>query len=311
MKISVVIPLYNKKNTIKRALDSVQAQTVKPEEIIVVNDGSSDGSEKIVYGYNHNLIRLINQKNEGVSAARNRGIAEAKGDWIAFLDADDEWLPDFLFNIKLLFEKYSDSNVAATSYFIQNNKGICKKINLNKLSFIGEEGILSNYFEVAAFSYPPVWSSAVVIKKQALLDIGCFPIGVISGEDLITWAKLAFNYNIAYRNTPLAIFHLNKTHELDTKPIRKYNNGDFVGNELLSMLTKSNGILRNNIKKYISHWYKMRTSVSLRDDNLKEVWEFGLKSIKYNPKNFKVFTLLMLSIFPNKIKRYVFQKRGL
>jgi glycosyltransferase involved in cell wall biosynthesis len=75
MKISVVIPLYNKRETVLRALNSVLNQTVLPEEIIVVNDGSTDGSETIVSGLNHPLVRLIFQLNEGASAARNKGIA--------------------------------------------------------------------------------------------------------------------------------------------------------------------------------------------------------------------------------------------
>ena len=106
MKISVVIPLYNKRTSVIRALNSVLSQTIQPEEIIVVNDGSTDGSEQLVNELNHPLVRLINQPNAGVSAARNRGIKEAKGDWIAFLDADDEWMPEYLETIKSLSEKY-------------------------------------------------------------------------------------------------------------------------------------------------------------------------------------------------------------
>jgi glycosyltransferase involved in cell wall biosynthesis len=84
MKITVVIPLYNKRDFIERALDSVLKQTVLPDEIIVINDGSTDGSDKIVEQLNHSLIALIHQKNSGVSAARNKGIDLAKNKWIAF-----------------------------------------------------------------------------------------------------------------------------------------------------------------------------------------------------------------------------------
>lgn len=98
MKISVIIPAYNAEGVIKNALDSILAQTCKVEyEIIVVNDGSTDGTKAIVESYieeHHNTkIVLINQNNKGVATARNTGMKAATGDWIAFLDSDDEWLP--------------------------------------------------------------------------------------------------------------------------------------------------------------------------------------------------------------------------
>lgn len=102
MKITAVIPMYNSKDTIKSAIESVLNQTYKePIEIIVVNDGSKDGCEKIVEEIIENnqtnrVIKLINKPNGGVSSARNRGIKEASGDWIALLDSDDIWLPEKL-----------------------------------------------------------------------------------------------------------------------------------------------------------------------------------------------------------------------
>ena len=116
MRITVVIPLYNKQDTIQRALQSVFTQTVQPEEIIVVNDGSSDGSEKVVESMYHQLVKLIHQPNAGVSSARNFGIKEAKGDWIAFLDADDFWDIDFLETIMDLNTNYPEARVIMTAY---------------------------------------------------------------------------------------------------------------------------------------------------------------------------------------------------
>lgn len=96
MGVSVVIPLYNKAEYIRRALDSIAAQTLAPAEIIVVDDGSRDDSAAIVERYERLPVRLIRQSNAGPGAARNRGISEASGALIAFLDADDEWLPEYL-----------------------------------------------------------------------------------------------------------------------------------------------------------------------------------------------------------------------
>ncbi len=249
MKISVVIPLYNKKEAVLRAVNSVLAQTSPPEEIIVVNDGSTDGSEKIITELNHPLIRLINQTNAGVSAARNKGISEAKNDWIAFLDADDEWLPQYLRTINHLHSGYSDAKVLATAYYLHDQERAGRKVILNRLHFT-EVGILDNYFEVAAFSEPPIHSSSVVVNKQAMSGIGGFPEGIASGEDLLTWARLAVNNKIAYSAKPMSCFikEINTTARLPQVP-------DSVGMALYQ-LVKTTPV--PYMRRYISVWHKMR-----------------------------------------------------
>ena len=93
MKISVIIPTFNRIGLLQRAIDSVLSQSLKPYEIIVVDDGSTDGTGDIIK-QKYKSIKIIQQKNSGVSAARNNGIKHAKGDWIALLDSDDEWNKD-------------------------------------------------------------------------------------------------------------------------------------------------------------------------------------------------------------------------
>ena len=106
--ISVIIPLYNKEKTIVHTLSTVMSQTYKCFEVIVVNDGSSDDSVQLINdNFSDSRIRIISQENSGVSVARNKGVEEAKGDWIAFLDADDEWLPDYLSTLMNALIKYS------------------------------------------------------------------------------------------------------------------------------------------------------------------------------------------------------------
>ncbi|NLB79493.1 MAG: glycosyltransferase family 2 protein, partial [Clostridiaceae bacterium] len=115
-KVSVVIPLYNKAPYIMRSLRSVLAQSYQNFEIVVVDDGSTDGGGDIVLSVGDPCIRLIRQENGGVSAARNRGIQEAKADLIAFLDADDEWKPSFLELILDMYSNYPDAGLYGTCY---------------------------------------------------------------------------------------------------------------------------------------------------------------------------------------------------
>ena len=96
VNVSVIIPLYNKAPFLRRALDSVRAQTYGDFEAILVDDCSTDGGGDLAAVYPDRRFRTISQKNAGPGAARNRGIAEARGQLLAFLDADDEWMPGFL-----------------------------------------------------------------------------------------------------------------------------------------------------------------------------------------------------------------------
>ena len=126
LMVSVIIPMYDSKNTIIDAIQSVTNQTYKGEmEIIIVNDGSKDGCEKLVYELINNnttnhIIKLVDKENGGVSSARNRGIREANGEWIAFLDSDDVWLPEKL-------QKQMDEihkNKGATCRFLQTTNNL-------------------------------------------------------------------------------------------------------------------------------------------------------------------------------------------
>ncbi|MGR5503032.1 glycosyltransferase family 2 protein [Vibrio sp. DNB22_10_4] len=185
--ITVVIPLYNKQHYIRRALDSVLAQTESADEIIVVNDGSSDQSAELVRAhYPH--VTVIDQDNQGVSVARNTGIQAASSNYIAFLDADDYWLPSFLSNVRQLQTTFPDGGMYFTHYAFCSEQGATAAAMRHVPS---KPGLLENLFAACCHADLPITASSVCIKRSLLADIGGFPVGMAMGEDQVVWAKAA------------------------------------------------------------------------------------------------------------------------
>lgn len=293
--ITVVIPLYNKESSIARALDSVLVQTYQDFEVVVVDDGSADDGAAIVERYADPRIRLIRQANAGVSAARNKGIAEAKGEYVAFLDADDEWMPEFLAEIVELQQEFPECKAQATTY-VQCQNGEKKNIVLNRLPFTGEHGVLTNYFEVATHSNPPVCSICVCIERALLQALGAFPIGIKSGEDLLTWARIATHTHWAYSLKPYAIFNM-EGYNKNERPKRIPADIDVVGNEL-KQLWKQNPQAKG-LKHYIAHWHKMRSSIYLRLEMRRKSIREALIGLRYAPLNWKLYGYVVLAFIAN------------
>ncbi len=200
MKITVVIPLYNKASFIVRALASVAVQTRSADEIVVVDDGSTDGGGARVRDLGDPRIRLVCQENQGVAAARNRGVREASHDWIAFLDADDEWLPGYLETVSKVAPQHPEGGVAFSNF---------QTVSPPKPQLMhGPPGPVEDYFNfVLANGGQGMWSSSVLVHRSALIRAGAFPEGVRYGEDLDTWARLAWTVPVAYTPTVLSVYH--------------------------------------------------------------------------------------------------------
>jgi glycosyltransferase involved in cell wall biosynthesis len=206
MAVSVVVPLYNKARHIRRALDSVLAQSMQDFEVIVVDDGSTDGGGDVVREMNDARIRLIAQENRGVSAARNRGIRESSFEWVAFLDADDEWSPSFLETVTGLRARHPEAGMFATAY------RHCQGETSARPAFIDcvqspQGGLLDDYFR-AALGPPPAWTSAVMVPKWVFSEVGYFPVGIRRGEDLNMWERIALRFRVAWSPVDGAVYHL-------------------------------------------------------------------------------------------------------
>lgn len=298
--ISVVIPLYNKAASILSTLECVRSQYFADWEVVVVDDGSTDGSGDIVNAINDSRIRVMNQQNSGVSAARNRGIHEAKGEFIAFLDADDEWNKDYLATQFELTLKYPECDVFAMNYEFQDTNGKKTPTIINNLPFTDTDGILTNYFGVASCSHPPLWTSAVMVKKSALQSIGGFPMGIKSGEDLLTWARLACRYKIAYCKSPLAIFNV-EGYDTKEKPKRIPAEVDIVGQELKKLYKTYDA---PGLKQYVGLWHKMRSSIYMRLRMRSKSIKEAIYGLWYSPTNIKLYAFIILNLLPKKIQPF-------
>ncbi len=195
--ISVVIPLYNKEKEIAATLRSVLAQTVPPAEIIVVDDGSTDGSVPAALSVDSPLVRMISQPNSGVAAARNRGAREAAGNYVAFLDADDTWEPGFIGAITGSIERYPGCGIYATGFnIVRNGK------SRPALSPEGE-GVVGDFFRSSMSGYICT-SSSVAVSKACFTAAGGFPEGMKIGEDLYLWIKMGALYPVCFTPARLA-----------------------------------------------------------------------------------------------------------
>ena len=185
--ISVVIPIYNKEAEIERALLSVVEQSLAVGEIIVVNDGSTDNSEAVVREFIHRHpeanIRLITEENRGVSAARNRGISEAKGNYVALLDADDWWLSNYIAEICRLMEYYPDCDAYSTAFDVVNGD------THTRATVPTAEGYISPASEALMGRYPIIPSTAT-LRRSTLQRSGGFPEGMRIGEDQWLWVRM-------------------------------------------------------------------------------------------------------------------------
>lgn len=205
-EVSVVIPLWNKETYIYCAIQSVLRQTFKNFEIIVIDDGSTDSGPEIVRSIKDPRIRLVSQKNSGLSAARNRGISEAGSDLIAFLDADDEWLPTFLETVMRMHKKYPAAGVYATAYKLRMPQKHFEKAHMKNIPAYPFEGVLPNYFRASLGRNPVILPSATMIKKAVTNKLGGFDEGETTCEDYEFFSRTAFHYPIVWSSSVEAIY---------------------------------------------------------------------------------------------------------
>lgn len=234
MTISVIIPTYNREKQIKRAIESVIRQTYGALEIIIVDDGSTDNTEDVVCQIEERKIKYVRQKNQGACVARNRGIKEASGDYIAFLDSDDEWVSNKL-ERQMSHINNVGSEVSVCNYVIENN-------NKTKVAMSNIHSEVFTLNELLNYNY--ITTGAILIKRELLQKVGMFDEKMPRYQDWELALRIARKTEIPFLNEPLLIQHVQK------ESISRSTSKDKKFYALERMLEKNIELFYENPKAY-------------------------------------------------------------
>lgn len=298
MRYSVIIPVFNKANTICESIDSILNQKSKNYEIIVVNDGSTDNLHDVLEKYK-NIIRIIDQKNGGVSVARNTGIKNANGDYICFLDADDLWLDNHLKTLDTLIEKYNTFNYFITSNIVTKCNGQHLYSN-RSLADLDNDFICDNLLKLLnVYGDFIVNTNCICVKKDFLLDKNLFfEPNIKIGEDTDMWYRISLYTPVVFTKTVTTMYR----RENSTATKKTTNTFDWI------FSSRAQEILQNKeIKQDIKDSYKLlidrynltcaRDYIMLNDKkNAKKRIDLVFNKKSFNYLMTKAFSMLPLSI---------------
>ena len=237
MKISVIIPSYNCSTYVREAIESVLKQTYKNFEIIVVDDGSTDNTRCILDDLIHEeKIRYLLQKNAGPACARNAGLRASKGEYIAFLDADDRWMPEKLRRSIECFEKNSQLGLVHCAVRAMDEKGdnlfFIKKKKMNRKVLAG------HVFYHLLFRRAHLCTSSVVIRKSCLEKTGNFDekLSFLGAEDRDLWLRIAEIYPFEYIEEPLT-YYRHRDNSISTDEEKMKKGRDYIINKYFYKLS--------------------------------------------------------------------------
>ena len=286
---SIIIPLYNKQNDIAATLQSVFAQTFVDYEVFVINDGSTDGSEGEVRRFDDGRLVYIKTENRGVSQARNLGIESSKGEYIAFLDADDHWFPGHLETLHQLITEYPQAGLFATNYRFAYPNGSLADTDFSSLGS-NFSGIVDNVFK-HSLKNRLMWTSCVAVRREVFAAVGVFDTSITlgAGEDTDMWIRIALKYPVAHTSRVTAHYNLagsNRVSHAKTLQRRFAKLDKFAEEE------KADGHLKKYLDLYRSD-YALKHKLAGDMDN----YRFYLGSLDFLNISRKTTVLLKLPIW--------------
>lgn len=305
MKFSVVMPLYNKEKYVGRAIESVLSQTHEDFKLLVVDDGSTDHSLDVVASYRDERIRIIRQVNAGVSCARNAGIRASSEAYIAFLDADDAWKPEFLSVMQQLIESYPLAGAYSCSFESIEADGSMKHHFAPGNEFAATDCALIEDYFLSAMSAYLITSSSVVIPRRVIEDVGAFNPSFRKGEDIDLWQRIALKYSVAYINKTYSIIYANSEDRSNSRDVSLSASFSSSAQETLAR-AKEAGIKNSSYEEYmikiIIHQAKKLIALNKCCDARKLLYHY--KYTRYNKK-----ALILTFLFSLAPLRFI-RKRG-
>lgn len=312
---SVIIPLYNKAPYVRKTVESVFRQTFDDYELVIIDNGSTDGSSDVVASISDPRIQTVRlEDNIGPGAARNRGVAESTAQWICFLDADDWWEPTFLEEMAGLIERHPDAGIYGTGYYIVKN-------GKKRLAPIGvEEGFDEgeiNYCKVYAKTLcMPLTSITVCMPRGVFDETGGFKTYLRLGEDFDLWIRIALKHKVVLLNKPLSNYNQdvavayrgthNKRYDPDsfmTFHFNQFADEESKNNDLKVLLDKIRAYTLMNFRKNNLFHDKVQQEMAKVDfRNIDSIYRFYYKAPYWIVKPY-LECKRVLSLIKQKIKR--------
>jgi len=312
-KVSVIIPTYNCKHYICEAIDSVLAQSYKNTEIIVVDDGSIDATQEVISKYGEQ-IKYIYQTNKGVSSARNRGISLAEGEYIAFLDSDDVWLPDKLKLQISAIEKNTEAVLVFTDAEVFNEKGIVRnsfrpshiekadcgsfRCRINSFS-LNDGSILAGDFYRDLLMGNFIALSTVLIRKELFSRNGGFDESFSIGEDYELWLRIARKNSLLYLNNITTQHRFRDDSASGVVNLRGFSYQEYDAGVLEKQYYECSKQYRDLIRARVLSCYKGAGWGYLHLKDMKKVRKLCLRSLAFNLFQAKIWIYFFYTFLPD------------
>jgi glycosyltransferase involved in cell wall biosynthesis len=300
-KFSVIIPLLNRGPYIRRAVESVLNQTIQHFEIIIIDGGSEDNGPEIIKSYHDPRIHFSEQSGKGVSNARNEAVHFSKNEYIAFLDADDEWMPRHLETILRMIKKYPDAGMFSTAFKISSAGKEPRWANFQAIPKPPWEGLLPDFFRSGAMGDDPVLTSVVVIPRQIFYEMGGFCEGYWYGEDTDLFGKIALKYPVAFSWEFGALYHVDAQNRSCEKKMPFYHEEPFVTTARMALMNgKVPPGLKESLHEFIAKKEIYRCYWVLHEGNLKDA-QVILKQCTTKLRKQEKMKLLILAGLPPRV----------
>jgi glycosyltransferase involved in cell wall biosynthesis len=316
--VSVVIPSYNRARAAIAAIDSVLRQTYDNREIIFVDDGSTDGTANEIHrflserGVGSEDVRQFYQRNQGPSVARNRGIAEARGDWIAFLDSDDTWLPEKLeWQTRAIETFRNQCGACFTDARLLMNLGLNKTaFQAAARSYKQEIGIEADGVASLAKSFGGPWIQTLIARTDLVREIGGFDVELHFAEDYDFLFRLFLITQQCYVNIPLAI--IDRTSTLVPDPCRHWERLEFrlqaqqlMFEKWLRMEPRLQGGMLKSVRQNLRAVHSAWANCCLEDGRYKDARQHVAKAVQYEFTSALVLKWMLVTVVPHIARKMV------